>query len=75
MPWHARIAGFKGLRELTKKMIADEKELLSMEPVAVSLSGDVANIYYQTSRTRLHDGSAVDEQFEVVHSWVHEFGQ
>ena len=74
-PFRPAPAGLEGLQELKKKMVADNKELLSMIPVAFSLNGDAAIIYYQTHRTRLPDGTAADEHFEVVHSWVREGGR
>lgn len=73
-PFRDHPAGAEGLRQIQKKMIIDNKEVLSMTFVDFVLNGDAAVIYYSTHRTRLPDGTAVDERFEVTHSWVWQDG-
>lgn len=67
--------GVGALQRAAPKMAVDNKELLEMEFVSFALNGDAAIIYYKTHRTRLPDGTAADERFEVTHSWVREGGQ
>jgi hypothetical protein len=45
-------------------------ETLQMHLVDFTLNGDTAVIYYQTHRTKLPDGTPVDEHFDVIHVWV-----
>ena len=74
-PFRPAPAGMSGLEELKKSMVVDNKEILSMSLVGFALNGDAAVIYYQTHRTRLPDGTATDEYFDVTHSWVFQDGQ
>jgi hypothetical protein len=67
--------GVGALKQASPKMAVENKELLEMEFVSFALNGDAAVIYYKTHRTRLPDGTAADERFEVTHSWVREGGQ
>ncbi|NBC38163.1 DUF4440 domain-containing protein [Novosphingobium sp. FSY-8] len=50
------------------------QELLEMTFTALALNGDTAVIYYQTHRTRMPDGTAVDQRYDVIHVWVREGG-
>lgn len=75
LAWPPRMpapAGIDSLHALAGRMAADNREILTMTPVAFSLSGDAAVIYYSTHRTRHPDGSAADERFDVIHNWVYE---
>ena len=67
--------GVEALRRAAPKMAVENKEMLAMEFVSFALNGDAAIIYYKTHRTRLPDGTATDERFEVTHSWVREGGK
>jgi hypothetical protein len=67
--------GVGALQRAAPKMAVENKEMLAMEFVSFALNGDAAIIYYKTHRTRLPDGTAADERFEVTHSWVLEGGQ
>jgi hypothetical protein len=51
------------------------QEKLDMEFVDFSMNGDTAVIYYTTHRTRLADGTAVDQKFETTHTWIREKGK
>ncbi len=53
----------------------NNKEKLTMEPTGFTLEGDTGVIYYQTHRTMLADGTAVDQRFEVIHVWQKQKGQ
>lgn len=78
LAWPPRIpapAGVDSLHALAGRMAADNREMLTMTPIAFSLSGDAAVIYYSTHRTRRPDGSAADERFDVIHNWVREGGR
>ena len=39
-----------------------------------SLSGDTAIIYYQNHRTRLPDGTPVDQTYDNIHVWQRDHG-
>lgn len=78
LAWPPRIpapGGVDSLHALAGRMSAENREILTMTPVAFSLNGDAAVIYYSTHRTRRPDGSATDERFDVIHSWVRERGR
>ena len=51
-----------------------DQEDLTMEFEAITFSGTTAVIYYGTHRTRMPDGEAVDQRFDIVHVWVREEG-
>ena len=58
-----------GLKTSAPDLVDNNKEKLTMEPVGFTLEGDTGIIYYQTHRTMLADGTAVDQRFEVIHVW------
>jgi hypothetical protein len=74
-PFSAVPTGVGALQRQQPKMAIENKELLQMEFVSFALNGDAAIIYYRTHRTRLPNGTPVDERFEVTHSWVREDSQ
>lgn len=74
-PFSAVPTGVGALEQAQPKMAVENKELLAMEFVSFALNGDAAVIYYRTHRTRLPNGTSIDERFEVTHSWVREGGQ
>lgn len=47
-------------------------EKLEMSLTDFTMQDGTAVIYYQTHRTMLPDGTAVDERFDVIHVWVRE---
>ena len=73
-PYSARPTGVDSLKSAQPRMAAENREILVMEFVDFAFAGDAAVIYYQTHRTRLPNGTAVDERFEVTHSWVRRDG-
>ena len=58
-----------GLQDTSNQMSGNNAEKLTMELVDFTLAGDTGVIYYQTHRTMLPDGTAVDERWEVIHVW------
>jgi len=68
MPEPIRVTDLNAARA---SMASRNQELLAMEYVDMSLSGNTAVIYYRTHRTRLGTGEVVDERFNVTHTWVH----
>lgn len=63
------------LRNGQEAMTALNNEVLEMTFISFALEGDAAVIYYRTHRTVRPDGQAVDEHFEVTHSWVRKDGE
>ena len=74
-PFRATPAGAEGIASLQRTMVTENKEVLTMEFVGFAMNGDAAVIYYQTHRSRLPNGTEVDERFEVTHSWVWQDGR
>ena len=58
-----------GLTATSNEMAGNNAEKLTMELVDFTLEGDTGVIYYQTHRTMLPDGTAVDQRWEVIHVW------
>ena len=58
-----------GLKATSDEMAGNNAEKLTMELVDFTLEGDTGVIYYQTHRTMLPDGTAVDQRWEVIHVW------
>lgn len=73
-PFSARPTGVDALKTSQPRMRSQNNEILAMEFVDFAFAGDSAVIYYQTHRTRMPDGTAVDERFEVTHTWVRRGG-
>ena len=46
-----------------------DKEIIETTFRGFSLSGDTAIIYYQNHRTRLPDGTIVDQKYDNIHVW------
>jgi hypothetical protein len=57
-----------------RKFAGNGAEILAMTLTGFSADGDAAILYYATHRTRLPDGRAADEHFEVVHLWLNRDG-
>ena len=64
-----------GLQDTSNQMSGNNAEKLTMELVDFTLAGDTGVIYYQTHRTMLPDGTAVDERWEVIHVWGRSEGE
>lgn len=62
------------LREGKATMRGRDKEIIKTSFRDFSLSGDTAIIYYQNHRTRLPDGTAVDQTYDNIHVWQKEGG-
>jgi hypothetical protein len=62
------------LHNAASKLHASQ-EKLDMQFVDFSMNGNTAVIYYTTHRTRLADGTAVDNRFETTHTWIREDGK
>lgn len=67
--------GNNGLKATGRAMAGKTHEKLKMTFLDMSLNGDTAVIYYKTHRTMLADGTAVDQHYEVTHTWVKQDGQ
>ncbi len=67
-------SGLDLLRSAAAQMIGMDQEELTMEFEAITFSGTAAVIYYSTHRTRMPDGEAVDQRFDIVHVWSREEG-
>lgn len=74
-PFSAIPTGVDALKRSQTKMAVENNEVLAMEFVSFAMNGNAAVIYYNTHRTRLPNGTPIDERFEVTHSWVHQDGQ
>lgn len=74
-PYNPVPKGNEGLHETGQRLSGKTRETLEMAFLDLVLHGDFAIIYYTTHRTRLADGTPVDEHFEVTHSWVREDGE
>ena len=57
------------LRAGGSAMRGRDKEVIDTSFRDFSLSGDTAIIYYQNHRTRLPDGTAVDQTYDNIHVW------
>jgi ketosteroid isomerase-like protein len=64
--------GTAGLQETSRRLAGTTSERLEMTFLDMALSGDTAVIYYKTHRTRLADGTPVDQHYEVTHTWIRE---
>lgn len=51
-----------------------DKEIIKTTFRGFTLSGDTAIIYYQNHRTRLPDGTSVDQTYDNIHVWQKEQG-
>lgn len=61
-----RVDKLKAGKEVMK---GKDKEIITTSFRDFSLSGDTAIIYYQNHRTRLPDGTAVDQTYDNIHVW------
>lgn len=61
-----RVDKLKASRETMK---GRDQELITNELLDFSLSGDTAIIYYRNHRSRLPDGTIVDQTYDNIHVW------
>jgi hypothetical protein len=73
-PQAAKPLDYAGLKASSKDLEGQNREKLTMELTGFTMQGDTGVIYYQTHRTMLPNGTAVDERFEVIHVWIREKG-
>lgn len=57
------------LRAGKQAMRGRDKEIIETTFRDFSLSGDTAIIYYQNHRTRMPDGTVVDQTYDNIHVW------
>jgi len=57
------------LRAGKPAMVGKDKEIIKTVFRDFSLSGDTAIIYYVNHRTRLPDGTVVDQTYDNIHVW------
>lgn len=57
------------LRAGQAKLRGNDKEIIKTTFKDFSLSGDTAIIYYQNHRSRLPDGTVVDQTYDNIHVW------
>jgi hypothetical protein len=57
------------LRAGKPAMVGKDQEIIKTSFRDFSLSGDTAIIYYVNHRTRLPDGTAVDQTYDNIHVW------
>lgn len=57
------------LREGQTALRGNDKEIITTTFKDFSLSGDTAIIYYQNHRSRLPDGTVVDQTYDNIHVW------
>ena len=62
----------EALRKSAAGFNRKNSEKLEMSLTDFTMQDGTAVIYYQTHRTMLPDGTAVDERFDVIHVWVRE---
>lgn len=63
------------LRASGATMRGHDQEIIKTTFRDFSLSGDTAVIYYQNHRTRLADGTAVDQTYDNIHVWQLDHGE
>lgn len=63
------------LRASGTTMRGHDKEIIDISFRDFSLSGDTAIIYYQNHRTRLADGTVVDQTYDNIHVWQLDHGE
>lgn len=64
--------GVEQLREGAEQMRGKDQELISMKFGDITFSGNTAVIYYSTHKTRMPDGTPVDQTADIAHVWVRE---
>lgn len=63
------------LRASGATMRGHDQEIIKTSFRDFSLSGDTAIIYYQNHRTRLADGTVVDQTYDNIHVWQLDQGE
>ncbi len=63
------------LRAGKQAMRGRDKEIIVTTFKDFSLSGDTAIIYYQNHRTRMPNGTAVDQTYDNIHVWQKTAGE
>ncbi len=71
-PGLAKPSNLDSLRKSSAGVNRKNSEKLEMSFTDFTLQDSTAVIYYQTHRTVMPDGTAVDERFDVIHVWVRE---
>lgn len=71
-PGLAKPSSVEALRRSSASVNRKNAEKLEMTLTDFTMQDGTAVIYYQTHRTMLPDGTAVDERFDVIHVWVRE---
>ena len=67
--------GVQQLREGAEQMRGKDREEIAMEFGDITFSGNTAVIYYSTHKTRLPDGTPVDQTADIAHVWIREHGE
>ena len=67
--------GVEQLRQGAEQMRGLDQEELAMELRDITFSGNTAVIYYSTHKTRMPDGTPVDQTADIAHVWVREDGE
>ena len=67
--------GVEQLREGAAQMRGLDQEEIAMEFGDITFSGNTAVIYYSTHKTRLPDGTPVDQTADIAHVWIREDGE
>ncbi len=63
------------LRNSSAALRGHDHEVIQISFRDFSLSGDTAIIYYQNHRTRLADGTPVDQTYDNIHVWQLDHGE
>ena len=67
--------GVEQLREGAEQMRGLDQEEIAMEFGDITFSGNTAVIYYSTHKTRMPDGTPVDQTADIAHVWIREEGE
>lgn len=73
-PFNEVPKGDDGLKATGASMAGKTKEHLEMTFLDLALNGDTAVVYYKTHRSMLADGTPVDQNYEVTHTWIRQDG-
>jgi hypothetical protein len=73
-PQHASPIDATAFARQVRHFAGNGAERLTMTLTGFTADGDAALLYYTTHRTRLPDGQAADEHFEVLHVWLQRDG-
>jgi len=73
-PQHATPIDATAFAQDVRNFAGSGAELLTMTLTGFTADRDAAILYYATHRTRLPNGQAADEHFDVVHVWLERDG-